>query len=81
MSELSIRTLTTAFGSLIADRERILERIDREPREVDEEEHLSELVMDIDQALGEIADAYESQRNTASGYPPYTELVANIQHS
>jgi hypothetical protein len=79
MPELSLSTLTLAIGSLIADREHLLERIATEPPEVDEDERLSEAVMDIDRALGEIADAYERQREGNPAYPDYDSLVAGMR--
>jgi hypothetical protein len=81
MTEISLRTLMIAIGSMVADRERILARIAKEGAEVDSEERLSELVMDIDSSLSELADAYEDQRKTAPGYPAYGDLVAQMSQS
>jgi hypothetical protein len=78
MTEISLRTLMIAIGSMVADRERILLRIKKEGAETDEDEKLSELVMDIDNALNEIADLYEMQRKNAAGYPAYDDLVASV---
>jgi hypothetical protein len=81
MTEISLRTLVVAIGSMVADRERILARIAQEGADVDAEERLSELVMDIDSSLSELADAYEEQRKTTPGYPLYDDLVATVLHS
>jgi hypothetical protein len=78
MTEISLRTLMIAIGSMVADRERFLERVAMVGTEADAEERLSELVIDIETALSELADAYEEQRKTASGYPPYDDLIASI---
>lgn len=74
MSDLSIRTLMLSIGALARERERILKTA---PREQDEDERLSEQVLDIDQALGELADDYEALRGDSSTYPPF-EKVAGI---
>jgi hypothetical protein len=81
MPELSLSTLTVAIGSMIADREQLLARIASEPPEVDEEERLSGAVMDIDRALGEIADVYERQRQGNRTYPAYETLIAGMQRA
>jgi hypothetical protein len=78
MTEISLRTLMIAIGSMVADRERIMARIASEGTETDAEERLSELVMDIDSSLSELADAYEEQRKITPGYPTYDNLVAGV---
>jgi hypothetical protein len=44
-------------------------------REQDEDERLSEQVLDIDQALGELADEYEARRGDSSTCPPFEEVA------
>lgn len=77
MSALSLSTLAIAIVATAAERERLLARIAAVPRETDVEEHLSERVMDIDRALGELGSAYEELRSAASGYPSYEALLAD----
>ena len=77
MSTLSIRTLMLSIGALARERERILGRLNTATRAQDEDEHLSGQVLDIDQALGELADDYEALRGDSSTYPPF-EKVAGI---
>jgi hypothetical protein len=81
MTEISLRTLMIAIGSMVADRERIMARIASEGVETDAEQRLSELVMDIDTSLSELADAYEEQRKITPGYPMYDDLVASVTQS
>src|SRR5215471_18932485 len=59
MTELSMRTLMLAIGSLALERSALLERLKHESLHVDNEEHLSERVQDIDQALSELGDEYD----------------------
>lgn len=75
MSELSTSTLSIAIRATVAERARLLERIAREPAEVDEDERLSERVMDIDRALGELGTAYEALRVGRKGYPSFEALT------
>ncbi|MDB5865730.1 MAG: hypothetical protein JWO70_3536 [Betaproteobacteria bacterium] len=79
MAEFSIQTLMIAISSTVAERSRVLARIAAVTPEIDEEEHLSERVMDIDRALGELGSAYESQRQGARRYPDYEALVASAE--
>jgi hypothetical protein len=77
MSDLSIRTLMLSIGALARERNSILNTLKTATREQDEDDRLSEQVLDIDQALGELADEYEAQRGDSSTYPPF-EKVAGI---
>jgi hypothetical protein len=81
MIEISLRTLMIAIGSMVSDRERILARIAQEGPGVDADERLSELVIDIDTSLSELADAYEEQRKGTAGYPRYDDLVSDLARS
>ena len=78
MSDLSIRTLMLSISALARERERILNILNAATREQDQDEHLSEQVLDIDQALGELADDYEALRGSSSTYPPF-EKVASLK--
>ncbi len=76
MTEISTHSLMLAISSMIADRERLIRKIDTEATEVDEEEHFTELVMDIDRALNEFVDIYETRRDDDDDeFPSYEQLL------
>lgn len=75
MSDLSIRTLMLSISALARQRDSILDTLKTATREQDEDNHLSEQILDIDQALGELADEYEAQRGDSSTYPPFETLA------
>lgn len=76
MTELSLPTLALAITSTVAERQRLLARIAQVAPEVDADEHLSESVMDIDRALGELGSTYDALDPAAAGYPDYHALRA-----
>ena len=78
MSELSIKSLFIAVAAVLNEREGLLQRLEAVPPEVDEEERLSERVMDIEQALEELADAYEARRAEAPSYPDFATLAGSV---
>lgn len=67
-----------SISALARERERILNILDSATPEQDQDEHLSEQVLDIDQALGELADDDEALRGGSSAYPPF-EKVASLK--
>lgn len=67
MSTISRQTLSLAIFSMVINRCRLQDRIERVSLEVDDEEHLSETVLDMDKALGELADLYDTVRRTEGG--------------
>lgn len=75
MSDLSIRTLMMSIGALARERQKILDLLKTVTQEQDEDEHLSERVLDIDQALDELADEYEALRGDSSTYPTFEKLA------
>ena len=81
MPMLSLSTLSLAIAAVVAERQRLLARLATVSADVDAEEHLSEAVMDIDRALGELGSAYESLQPTAAGYPDYATLRAGQEAS
>lgn len=74
MSQPSISSLSIAIKAMAAERGRLLVRIESEGADVDEAERLSERVMDIDRALGELGTAYEALRSGRKGYPSFEAL-------
>lgn len=75
MSDLSIRTLMLSIGALARDRAGLLETLKTATLEQDSDDHLSERVLDIDQALDELADAYEALRGDSQTYPTFERLT------
>lgn len=81
MSEISTRALMIAITAVVLERCQLVDRIGSTPPGVEEEEHLSEQVMDIDAALGELAGPYQRQRMVERLYPDYEDLVKNVESS
>ncbi len=79
MSDIAKRTLSLAIYSMIINRCRLLDRIERVSSEVENEEHLSETVLDIDQALGDLAHFYELACSVEGGGYGYDKIVANAE--
>ena len=79
MSNISIQALSLAIFSIVINRCRLLDRIDRVSIDVDYDEHLSETVLDLDKVLGELGSLYERLRLTEGrGYELET-LYANAE--
>jgi hypothetical protein len=79
MLQFSTHTLMIAISATVMERCRLLARIASVPPEVDDDEHLSEQVMDIDSVLGELSGPYEAQLETDRMFPDYDTLVANTK--
>lgn len=79
MQDVSTQALMIAISSTLMDRCRLLDRIAAVDPEVDHDEHLSEQVMDIDMALGELSSTYSARLQTEPMFPRFEELVANTQ--
>ncbi len=79
MSDISVQTLSLALFSMVINRCRLLDRIERVSLEVDNDEHLSETVLDMDKALGELSDAYEAARRIEGGGYDFNTLFANAE--
>jgi hypothetical protein len=79
MFTVSTPTLMIAITSTVMERCRLLARIAVVDPEVDDDEHLSEQVMDIDKALGELSGPYEEQIKIDRMFPPYDALVENTK--
>ncbi len=77
MLDISGETLSLAIFSTIINRCRLLDRVERVSLEVDDEEHLSESVLDLDKALGELGTAYEAIRQREKGLYDYATIHAN----
>ncbi|MFN7725666.1 MAG: hypothetical protein ACK5QH_11395 [Rubrivivax sp.] len=75
MNQLSIRTLMLSIGALARERAGLLKQLATLSPEQDSSEHCSERVLDIDQALDELADAYEDLRGGSQTYPPFKQLA------
>lgn len=79
MSNISRQTLSLAIFFVVINRCRLLDRIDRVSLEVDNEEHLSETILDMDKALGELADLYDAARRVEGGGYDFNQLYANAE--
>lgn len=79
MSEISTRVLMIAITAVVLERCRLIDKIDTVTPEEEEEERLSEQVMDIDAALGELAGPYQRQRLEELLYPDYEELIGSVE--
>lgn len=79
MSDIAKRTLSLAIYSMVINRCRLLDRIERVSSEVEDEEHLSETVLDIDQALAELAHLYDAACNLEGGGLGYDKIFANAE--
>lgn len=75
MPTLSIQTLMIAITSTVAARCRLLDRIAIVDAATDADEHLSESVMDIDHALGELSSLYSQQTANERIYPACEQLI------
>lgn len=74
-SHLTVRTLMLSIGALARERTSVLETLKTATLEQDSDSHLSERVLDIDQALDELADEYESLRGDSQTYPTFERLT------
>ena len=73
---LSIQSLLIAITSTLAERHRVVDRIASAPSEIAAAEHLSECIIDIDRALGELADEYEALRTITPSFPKFDALYS-----
>ena len=71
----SLRTTRSPPKTTCRSRCSILDSLKTVTREQDEDEHLSERVLDIDQALDELADEYDALRGDSSSYPTFEKLT------
>ncbi len=75
MSEISVNTLMLAITSMYREIDWTVQRIKEESPEIDEQEGLSEHVLDLQKALNELANQYEKQRVNEPVYPSFDELI------
>jgi len=68
-----------AITAVVLERCRLIDKIGAVTQEQEEEERLSEQVMDIDAALGELAGPYQRQRLDELLYPDYEELIRSVE--
>lgn len=73
MGNLSIKALMLSIGALARERAGLLSN--QETGTQHQDEHRSEHVLDIDQALDELADEYEALRGDSSTYPTFEKLA------
>ncbi len=79
MHNVSTQSLMIAISSVVMERCRLEDLIAVVSPEVDEDEHLSEQVMDMDMALGELSGSYEEQIKVDRMFPSYDALVEKVK--
>lgn len=79
MQNVSTQTLMIAISAVIMERCRLEDLIAVVSPEVDEDEHLSEQVMDMDMALGELSCPYEEHIKVDRMFPTYEALVEKMK--
>ena len=75
MFEVSTQTLMRAISAMAIEQELTTRRIEQGSVEEDEEEHLSEHVLDLQKALSELVGIYEHQRQNEPIYPAVEDLI------
>lgn len=79
MAHVTVQTLSFAIFSMVFDRCRLIDRINSVSSEVEEDEHLADTLMEMDQSLSELAELYEeSQRFEGGGYD-FNTIYANAE--
>lgn len=79
MSEISTSTLMMAIGALAREAEVMTQRVENTSAELDDEEHLSEYVLDLQRALSELSALYERQRVEHPTFPTLDKLMENAR--
>ncbi|GLQ96153.1 hypothetical protein [Dyella mobilis] len=72
---ISAQSLMLAISSMVLDRCRLLEQIQKVDADVDYDEHLSDQVFEIDKALNELSGFYSDSLKRGPMFPPYEQLV------
>ena len=76
MSEFTVETLMMSIGALVMRRKPLLVALEGGTSiEGEDDEHLAELVVDIERALAELRAAYEKRRGDSGLYPTFDQLV------
>lgn len=68
-----------AIRSTVMERCRLIDLIGTSDTEAIEDAHLSEQVMDIDKALGELAGLYVVASTEDNGYPDFDAVVLSAE--
>ncbi len=79
MQNVSTQTLMIAISAVVMERCRLEDLIAVVTPEIDEDEHLSEQVMDMDMALGELSGPYEEHIKLDRMFPPFDALVEKMK--
>lgn len=79
MQNVSTQTLMLAISALVMERCRLEDLIAMVSPQIDEDEHLSEQVMDITLALGELSGPYEEQSKDDCMFPAFEALITKIK--
>jgi hypothetical protein len=73
--EISTSTLMLAIGALAREIEQATQEAENASVGVDDEEHLSERVLDLQRALSELAGIYERQRSEHPAFPSLDQIL------
>jgi hypothetical protein len=77
--EISAQAVMIAIRSTVIERCRLVDLIQASDIETINAEHVSEQVMDIDKALGELAGLYIAALDDDPGYPDFDTVVTNAE--
>ena len=77
--DISAQAVMIAIRSTVMERCRLVDLIQASNIETIDEEHLSEQVMDVDKALGELAGLYVAASGADKGYPDFDTVVTNAE--
>lgn len=77
--DISTQAVMIAIRSTVMERCRLVDLIQASDIETIDEEHLSEQVMDIDKALGELAGLYVAVSSADKGYPDFDTVVMSAE--
>jgi hypothetical protein len=81
MKPVSMNTLIACIEAMVVERELLLRRSNAVPLDIDNEESLSERVLWIDEAIGELREHYETARTgESSSFPHVSDFLAECDH-
>lgn len=76
MNEFTIETLMLSIGALVMRRRPLLDALESGTSvEGEDNDHLAELVVDLEGALAEFREEYEQRRGDSGLYPTFDQLV------
>ncbi len=79
MPYVTVQTLSFSIFALVFDRFRLIDRINSVSSEVEEEEHLTDTLMNMDKSLSELAELYEEAQRIEGGGLAFDVIYANAE--